>query len=519
MHLLSKTSGGAALNEADLAFVADMIQRPSFNKEQRENSGHGLLHIAAAGENAGLVSFLVQNGVDVHGRSGAKGQGSSALYIAVQNKRLENVRILLDLSVDVHVVGGVSRESPLCAAAMAGSVEIVELLLAKGANPNDLRSGHPLLHRLAPYASRNAIAQLLMMHGALISTNPNTEKNALHWAAHGGNHVLVKALLDAGAIMDTGNTFLPMSSAIIDHKVEKFCGRAAFLSDPADDIKVALLLLEHGATLDLLDKDGCSLLHHAAKRGSTLICDFLVERGADVNAKAKDGRTPLHMSLNLETTAYLVDKGSDVRAKDKKGLTPLHLMVSGFHVGLAKYLLDKGADVNGGVISAAEGGTPTPTPLLYVLRHANDMLSRDGQNYQTNIKLSEQTCQEVVVMSNLLLDRGSNINGTTTGGIHGLSALHCAACTGDVALVTRLLDMGAEINAKIAGISSSPLHFAVRYRRVPVISLLIARGADVNPTSDFGDMPHIELIRQFDFDDSALGIVKSLLDAGADVNA
>jgi len=85
MHLLSKTSGGAPLNEADLAFVADMLRRPSFNKEQRENSGYGLLHIAAAGEHAGLVSFLVQNGVDVHGRSGAKGQGSSALYLAAQN--------------------------------------------------------------------------------------------------------------------------------------------------------------------------------------------------------------------------------------------------------------------------------------------------------------------------------------------------------------------------------------------------------------------------------------------------
>jgi ankyrin repeat protein len=153
VHLLSKTSGGAPLNEADLAFVADMLRRPSFNKEQRENSGYGLLHIAAAGEHAGLVSFLVQNGVDVHGRSGAKGQGSSALYLAAQNKRLENVRVLLDLNVDVHLVGGTSRESLLCAAAMAGGVEIVELLLAKGANPNDLRSGHPLLHRLAPHAS------------------------------------------------------------------------------------------------------------------------------------------------------------------------------------------------------------------------------------------------------------------------------------------------------------------------------------------------------------------------------
>jgi ankyrin repeat protein len=56
---------------------------------------------------------------------------------------------------------------------------------------------------------------------------------------------------------------------------------------------------------------------------------MLVDKGADVNAVAKDGRTPLHFALiNMygykRISQMLVDKGADVKAVAKDGWTPLH---------------------------------------------------------------------------------------------------------------------------------------------------------------------------------------------------
>ena len=513
VHSLKWTPRDKPLNAADLAFVADMLQRRPYIKDQRDSSNNGLLHRAVAGIRADLVSFLAQNGVDVNGRKGVR--GASVLYEAVLSGQVDIVRALLDLHADVHLPGGRKKDTPLCAAAMAGKRDIVEVLLAKGADPKDCcpaKSGHPLLNRLAPCVYSNHVSLLLVArlqllgHGALM-TPDRTGRTALHCAAHGGNHFLVKALLDAGAIVDDSNKESLMTLAFIGRRKDAF-DSSWDSSRPEDDIKVALLLIEQGATLDFLDEDGCSLLHHAAKRDSKLMCDFLVQRGADVNVKAKDGKTPLHMTFDLET---------------------------------ATYLLDKDADVNGGVKSAADG---TATPLLYVLRRADDLLIRFNES-RRNLRF---LYQKIIAMSNLLLDRGSTIEGTTKES-EALSALHCAACTGDVSLVTRLLDMGADVNAKVDENGYSALHYAVKHHRNAVVSLLVARGADINAACSAGTTPLMELIchstyvdtrksewlmdlsdsddENYDFhvydqktyDESSRQTATALLDAGADVNA
>jgi ankyrin repeat protein len=86
-------------------------------------------------------------------------------------------------------------------------------------------------------------------------------------------------------------------------------------------------LIDKGASFDVTDEDGETLLHIAAERGHDRIAALLVEKGLDVNARNNDGGTPLHKAAGMgdfETTSMLVEHGADVRAVSEYKDTPLH---------------------------------------------------------------------------------------------------------------------------------------------------------------------------------------------------
>lgn len=76
------------------------------------------------------------------------------------------------------------------------------------------------------------------------------------------------------------------------------------------------LLIAAGAPVTVRDKEGAGTpLHHAAAGGYLSICELLIEKGAEVNAKDDDGETALHTAArggHLETVKFLVEKGADI---------------------------------------------------------------------------------------------------------------------------------------------------------------------------------------------------------------
>jgi ankyrin repeat protein len=84
-------------------------------------------------------------------------------------------------------------------------------------------------------------------------------------------------------------------------------------------------LIERGADVNAKEQYGNTSLHWASIENHIELAKFLIERGADVNAKRNDEETPLHEASwknRIETAKLLIEKGADVEAKCNKGKTP-----------------------------------------------------------------------------------------------------------------------------------------------------------------------------------------------------
>ena len=94
----------------------------------------------------------------------------------------------------------------------------------------------------------------------------------------------------------------------------------------------------------------------------------------------------------------------------------------------------------------------------------------------------------------------------------GRTELHAAAHENDAALVDRLLDEGADVDAQDSG-GFTPLHFAAEYSSVEAARRLLDRGAKVDVTNMHGNTPLFSAV----FNSKGQGeLIKLLLEHGAD---
>lgn len=110
------------------------------------------------------------------------------------------------------------------------------------------------------------------------------------------------------------------------------------------DIEALRHYLSDGVDPDSSDPSyGVTALSWAALEGRTQIAEILIEAGAGVDVKNRDGGTPLHAAAfmgRLDVVQLLLENGSDVAAKTINGETPLDSAQANwsFTRSIAKYL-------------------------------------------------------------------------------------------------------------------------------------------------------------------------------------
>ena len=162
-------------------------------------------------------------------------------------------------------------------------LEMIELLLAHGANPN------AQLKLLQPYRNLGADRGADSILG--IGTT------ALLRAAKAGDGPAIRLLLEHGALPDlpqvNGITALMAAAGLRSSSIDTR-GR---LKTEEEAIASARLLLDGGAAIDARDDSGQTALHGAAFQGWNALVRFLAERGADLEARTDNGATPIDAAM------------------------------------------------------------------------------------------------------------------------------------------------------------------------------------------------------------------------------
>jgi ankyrin repeat protein len=306
---------------------------------------------------------------------------------------VEGVRVLLKQGADVNAAQG-DGMTALHWAAMNGSIEIAQLVIASGANLEAVTrlGGYTPLH-LASRAGRGPTVKVLLDAGADVHAKTTTgEVTALHLAADAGNSQAVTALLDRGAEVDAkesewGQTPLMFASAANRANVVKL------LIERGADVSVAasvIDMVERGKEDAALQARRDKLLQ-ALQASGQISRDALAQVGYRNGVAAAaptgpsmapvtsgpsgittlegfigryGGLTPLLLATrdgNMESALALLDGGAGVNQPSAgDNTTPLLLATINGHYDLAMELLKRGADPK---LASDAGATPLYTTV------------------------------------------------------------------------------------------------------------------------------------------------------------
>ena len=96
---------------------------------------------------------------------------------------------------------------------------------------------------------------------------------------------------------------------------------------PTNCIEIMEILLKNGASVNALDNNNCSPLHHAAKIGNVKIARFLVENGCNVHIISKSEGQAIHVAASsgareyVDVVKFLISCGANVNSSTKWGWT------------------------------------------------------------------------------------------------------------------------------------------------------------------------------------------------------
>jgi len=314
---------------------------------------------------------------------------------------------------------------------------------------------------------------------------------------------------------------------------------AAARGGDLDDLQRALAA---GAGVDTAAADGATALHWAAYGERPDLARALLESGADPQAADRNGVTPLYLAAengNAELLGMFVTDERTAAARTPTGESMLMLAVRTGRLDAVRLLLDRGANADdrepvfgqSALMFAVRENHPAIVALLIERGADVDARTRTGDTppFVPPCKGTGCGSEGVGINRGGLPDRGRR-----AAAKGGMTPLLYAARDGRLDAARQLIAAGADIELAEAN-AIRPLLMATLNNRTDIARLLLAAGADPNADDFWGRTPLWATVEYRNLDmnnreqddptdngvdrEPLLDMMRTLLDAGADVNA
>ncbi|UKZ66398.1 uncharacterized protein TrAtP1_007573 [Trichoderma atroviride] len=376
---------------------------------------------------------------------------ASALHAAALGGHLEIVQLLVDKGADINASHGIVSGSALHAAAMEGHLDIVKFLTGRGANIHARLCWQGSVLASSIHPTKDQCFHFLLSKGALKNDDGET---ALIRAASVSRWDLCYLLLDQGASIHASDP-----NGMYGSPLQAACTIISFDREGGDFTKRVNFverLLDLGADINAPGGNNGNALNTACRSGDIHLVKMLLGRGADVNAKDRLGNYALQYSLSaprdrLDIIKLLLSNGANVNAQSFQGSALQNACRVGCSKDEISLLLEYGANIHA---EKEEYGSALEAAAAYghewlvreLLERGVDVNERGGQ-YRTALQAAYRlsNSEQAQDMAKLLLDHGADVH--VKGGMFG-SPLNVAAANLRLpnSSIQQLLDLGVDIN-------------------------------------------------------------------------
>ncbi|KAK0050334.1 E3 ubiquitin-protein ligase Topors [Biomphalaria pfeifferi] len=355
--------------------------------------------------------------------------------------------------------------------------------------------------------------KLLLKYGADVNEMSYSKKTALHLACRLGDEKMVKLLLEHGAdpsIMD-GSGFNSLHLAVHSGAVE--C--------------VRLILGRTKELINAHDAHGAAPVLTAVQKGDNDLLNVLVTSGGDVNIQeVTSKRSPLHYALylqNKEIFQYLLNNGADLTRTDHRETNIVHRCCAVSEPWYLEQILSSSSPNTKKALKMEDGEGATPVivacqngnieQLRRLVESGAPVANKDKFRRCALHHCAENTdtrCAEYILRSIPSL--------MTCADEEGLTPLHMAVIAGNIPLIKLLLKRGANLKA-VDNEKHTVAHWATVCGHADVLDVLLENGAELDVPDKHHAFPVHYAAQMVTSSGASQMILKTLLSNSVSVEA